>query len=205
MSSEIEEHVTKKYEIKKRLGKGVSWLVYVVTGTHYHQELAARLQPCQAWQETNLNMSMHIYFIVYIQIKCNKYSSTIKYWYWWIPKQQCTLSFRVIFHFCLHAHGAVKRLVSILFTYSRLFMECQVSRLKIDCLWLTVILLIECYLIPLYSAFLPNQSRNLLNMLCFSESEKKWKYMHVYCQSQMKAVKIFFFRVLSLSGIDWKW
>lgn len=26
MSTEIEEHITKKYEIKKRLGKGVSWV-----------------------------------------------------------------------------------------------------------------------------------------------------------------------------------
>lgn len=29
MSSEIEPHITKKYEIKKRLGKGVSEFVFV--------------------------------------------------------------------------------------------------------------------------------------------------------------------------------
>jgi len=31
MGSEVEEHITKKYDIKKRLGKGVSKLFYCAT------------------------------------------------------------------------------------------------------------------------------------------------------------------------------
>lgn len=35
MSSEIEPHITKKYEIKKRLGKGVSSLNCIVYGVDF--------------------------------------------------------------------------------------------------------------------------------------------------------------------------
>lgn len=48
MSSEVEAHVTRKYEIKKRLGKGVSllmavWVCYITTNNPLYINIIVRV------------------------------------------------------------------------------------------------------------------------------------------------------------------
>ena len=56
MSSEIEEHVTKKYEIKKRLGKGVSRNITRGQGGHIYLPHDANILPNV--RETSLDSSV---------------------------------------------------------------------------------------------------------------------------------------------------